>query len=441
LKCLIFDFINKYQAKPTKLFIMEYYQALNLPKTASQAEIKKAYRKLAVKYHPDKVPPAQKTQAETKFKEISEAYAILSDEKKRKIYDQHGKKGLEQHERMGDMPSGFPFGGGFPFPGFGGGGARREQLPISAHQVHLDLDAFYHGKTIAFKVNVKNPCTSCHGTGCTDPSKITTCTQCKGQGRITKQHRVGPGMVAQQIVTCPTCRGRKESFPRNLTCQPCRGTTKVSTSTRVEYYIKKGTDYGDFLIEGQGDFVKKEGSHEIRGHIVLQVRPPPSNKAKFSHLKRTGDDLVYEHTLSLNEALIGFDLFIPHLDDVNNPFKISSRDKVISPETIIEVPNKGMPIINEEEQHHGQYGKLLVIFHVKFPSHLNTNLKNKLINVFPKTESTSKPVPSNIKSDDLETIEVEDLKEVDLHQDQSSSDDEFPGGIRMEGGPPQCAQQ
>lgn len=420
---------------------MEYYQALNLPKTASPADIKKAYRKLAVKYHPDKVPAAQKTQAETKFKEITEAYTVLSDEKKRKIYDRHGKKGLEQHERMGDMPSGFPFGGGgFPFPGFGGG-SPREQLPISAHQVHLDLDAFYHGKTIAFKVNVKNPCDPCQGTGCTDPSKITTCTQCKGQGRITKQHMMGPGMIAQQVVVCPTCQGRKESFPRNLTCQKCRGTTKVSTSTRIEYYVKKGTDYGDFLIQNQGDFVKKEGSQTIRGHIVLQVRPPPASKAKFSHLKRTGDDLVYEHTLSLNEALIGFNLFIPHLDDLNNPFQISSRNKVVSPETAIEIPNKGMPIINDQEQHHGQYGKLLVIFHVKFPVNLDINLKNKLINVLPQTKSTSESLPSKVNKDELETIEIEDLKEVDLSTEKFSEDD-FREGIRMEGGgAPQCAQQ
>tara|TARA_R100001163_G_C5068510_1_gene209032 strand:+ start:2651 stop:3934 length:1284 start_codon:yes stop_codon:yes gene_type:complete len=425
----------------------DYYSLLGVPRTANESDIKKAYRKLVVKLHPDKVPESKKAEAESKFKEVSEAYSILSDSEKRKIYDKYGKKGLEQHERTGSG-GGHPF-GGFPFGmdpfGFPGGrSSSRERLPMTAHKIHLDLDAFYHGKLIAFKVPVKDPCKSCKSTGCTDPSKVSTCDQCKGRGQIMQQRMVGPGMMAQQVVTCPRCKGKKESFPSNLTCTKCRGIGMETVQHRIEYYVKRGTDYGDFVIENKGDFVKMENGSEVRGHIVLQVRPVPDNRSTFKHLKRAGDDLVYEHTLNLNEALIGFDLFVPHFDSKENPFVLSCHDRTVSPETIFKVPNKGMPKTTDDGQHHGDFGDLIVLFHVKFPEKIDTKLRQVLVKNLPVLESTS---GEHTKSDYFEKIEIEKLQEMDA-DDLNNGDDEdgipehikFGQGIRMEG-PGQCSQQ
>ena len=422
----------------------EYYSLLGVDRKASGVDIKRAYKKASLKYHPDKHQGDNKKSAEEMFKRVSEAYNVLSDDKKRKIYDQAGKKGIEEYEKMeaaGYRGFSFPGGGFPPFPGFAFG---RERLPITAHTVHLDLDAFYHGKLIAFKVGVNNPCQSCNGSGCRDPAKVGRCNKCNGQGQIMQQRMVAPGMMMQQLVVCPQCNGRKESFPRELTCQDCRGSTKKTESVRIEYFVKRGTGYGDFPIENKGDFVKIEGGAEVRGHIILQIRPPPPDKSRFGHLKRAGDDLIYEHTLSLNEAMIGFDLVVPHVDVEENPFVLTCRDRVIQPESVFEVRDKGMPVIDERDVHHGKFGKLIVIFHVRLPKILSGKERLMLVKALPHADATGGTIRKSKDGHDPEIIGVEGLKEVDISKKAGEGDNGFEdmmGGIRVEGGAPECVQQ
>jgi DnaJ family protein A protein 2 len=306
---------------------------------------------------------------------------------------------------------------------------------------------------IAFKVDVKDRCDKCSGTGATDPTKKQKCNSCRGAGQVTVQRMMGPGMIMQQTVICPGCQGRKESIPSEFICGGCNGSCKVNNSVRIEYFVKKGTGYGDFPIEGKGDFVRIDGNNEIRGHIILQVRPVEGDKSRFGHLKRIRNDLIYEHTLTLEEALTGFDLHILHMDSEENPFVLKCRDRVVQPESIVEVPGKGMPVVDERGIVDGQFGKLIIIFHIKFPETLSSIIKHNLKTVLP-----SMPPSSQLVNDhELEVIELDNMAFTDLKSKYNGSgdntmddknphlfsvdDDEDPGIHMGGGGPPQCAQQ
>lgn len=416
---------------------MDYYQLLGVSKTASEQEIKKAYKKLALKYHPDalgrqNLSDDAKKEAEEKFKKIGHAYSILTDDKKRKIYDQHGEEGLKQFESMdGSMPQGFPF-SGFPgFPGFSGM-RQRKRVPITRHTVHVDLDTFYYGKLIMFKIPTKSKCLNCDGLGCSDRSKIQKCQTCHGKGSIVRQVQMGPGMMAQQVMPCPTCQGKKESFPDQYKCNQCRGTGKSVVQTQIEYYIEKGSDYGDYMIEGRGDYIDSD----TRGHIQLQIRPVP--KSKF-RMRRRGYDLMLEQRITLRESLLGFEIIIPHVDR-DNPIMLTSKE-IVSPRTVKRIRGRGMPIHKNHQNSRQQldHGDLIIIFEVDFPKRLSVDESHHISHALPKTERLVPKIESDPESylvESLETIETDD----------GDSDDGMPEGIHIlgdddEGGGVQCAQQ
>lgn len=397
----------------------DYYKSLEVSKTASEAEIKKAYRRLAVRYHPDKISEEQRARGEEKFKEISEAYAVLSDPEKRQIYDRHGIEGLKQHERMSDMS------GGFPFPFNFGPPQQNKRVPFTSHQIHLDLDAFYFGKLISFKLNIKNCCLACHGTGCSDSSKVEKCSTCQGRGQVTRQSRIGPGFIAQQVVQCPNCHGKGESYPKQYICQPCQGTTQVSTSTVVEYYVKKGTDYGDYVIPNKGDYVDSN----TRGHIRLQIRPPKAG-SKYP-FKRGDDQLFYEHHLTLKEALLGFDLTIRHIDP-DRPIRLISNE-VISSGSIREIENRGMPKLVENSSSPDTYGSMVIIFRVDFPTteELNANPESKkLLNqALMTTKSRPRSKYQGPTPDQSDTYRISELKQIDPEKEMKEQQHQIPEGM------------
>lgn len=366
---------------------MDYYQQLGVERTASEGEIKKAYRKLAIKYHPDKVPANQKGDAEKRFKEISEAYQVLSDPQKRRKYDQFGKEGLNRPEN--------------PFHGFG----QRERLPVKEHQIYADLDTLYFGRKIKFKIRLRESCKDCLGCGASDRSKIEACSVCGGSGSIMQKVQMG-SMLMQQMVICPGCRGSKEKCPREFICKPCGGQGTKLEEKEIEYNLEKGSDYGDIPLYGQGDYTK--GGE--RGHIVLRVGPPPANMQKYKHLKREGNVLIYEHTLNLEQALLGFNIVVPHLE----PFQLTSGRRVISPEMILEIPGKGMNRIEP----------LLIKFHVKFPDQLGDEMRKKLSEVLPKTKVVVK--------EGLSSISAEGLREAKITKNRHE---------QPQHGMPQCHQQ
>jgi DnaJ-class molecular chaperone len=198
---------------------LDYYKILGVDKDADVKDIKKAYREGAMKYHPDR---NQDPKAAEEFKKISEAYAVLSNEEKRKVYDQYGAEAVDS------MGQGNPFGG--PFGGqaaedifhefmqnMGGMpnmGGRRRQRPLRTpdveHVITAELEDFYQGKTVKLDFHRRTVCTGCNGTGAKPPAKATTCTTCRGSGQRIQLRQMGPAMVQQMISECDTCQGTGE---------------------------------------------------------------------------------------------------------------------------------------------------------------------------------------------------------------------------------------
>jgi molecular chaperone DnaJ len=280
----------------------DFYGLLEIDKGASADEIKKAFRKMAKKYHPDKNPDNK--EAEEKFKSINEAYEVLKDEKKRAIYDRYGKAGLDGGfgggRSSGFSSSGF---GGLDdlFESFFGGGAggskkRRENNDL-AIEVTLSFKEAIFGTTKKQKFKYKKPCKTCGGTGSKD-GKSSTCPTCGGSGEIRQQQ--GFMTFAQ---TCPTCGGEGTYIKEK--CSTCKGKKYVEESDEVELKIPAGIDSDHRLrVQGRGN----EGSSGSRGDLYITF-----NIEKDEHFARHGDDIYLEMPVFFTQAILGDTIKIPAL--------------------------------------------------------------------------------------------------------------------------------
>ena len=297
----------------------DYYEVLGVSKGASDEELKKAYRKLAKKYHPD-VNPGDK-EAEGKFKEVNEAYSILSDADKRARYDQFGHAGVDPNYGaggggfgdfgdmdLGDIFGSF-FGGGFGggFGGFGGGGARRngpqkgESLRASV-SITFEEAAFGCEKEIV--LNRTESCDDCHGTGCADGSNPETCPECRGTGTVRVQQRMG-GMSFSSTAACTKCHGTGKII--HTPCKHCNGAGSVKRQKRIVVTIPAGIDDGQAVsLRGQGNAGKNGGP---AGDLIVSVRI----KA-HPHFQREGTTVLYEQPISFYQAAMGAELEIPTID-------------------------------------------------------------------------------------------------------------------------------
>lgn len=202
----------------------KYYDILGVSPTASEAELKKSYRKLALKYHPDKNP-----EAGDKFKEISMAYEVLSDAKKRAIYDEGGEQAIKEGQGRGGPGGGFRspmdvfnmfFGGGGGGGGFGpGGGSSRKSKPIM-HKLGASLEELYKGRTRKLAINREISCAKCDGKG---GSQVETCSSCSGRGMKVMTKQIGPGMIQQMQAPCGDCEGQGEKISPAHKCKTCKG--------------------------------------------------------------------------------------------------------------------------------------------------------------------------------------------------------------------------
>jgi molecular chaperone DnaJ len=299
----------------------DYYEILGVKKNATLDEIKKAYRELALQHHPDRVPHEQKKEAEEKFKEISEAYAVLSDSQKRALYDQYGHAGIDQKYAYEDIFKGadfssvfqdlgdFGFGGGLfdeifsdlGFDIFGsrqrrGSRARRgRDLQISV-DISLEEAAFGTEKTIT--VPRYEVCSTCSGSGAKPGTKRVTCPQCRGQGRVT----VSSGFF-QLAQTCPRCRG--EGSMIQAPCPDCRGEGRQKVSRKIKVKIPAGVDTGSNLR------MRGEGETGIAGrgdlYVIIEVRP-------HSVFERHDNDILVEISISLPKAILGAEVEVPTLN-------------------------------------------------------------------------------------------------------------------------------
>jgi len=327
---------------------MDYYNSLGVGANASDEEIKKAYRKLAIKYHPDKNPGDKK--AEEKFKEITEAYAVLSDHDKRQMYDQYGKKGLEEGGMggfdMNDIFSQF-FGGGMP---------RRQQGPRKTQSIQCplkcDLEDLYNGKTFKRKITHDIICKSCKGTGTKDGKEPKKCQRCGGQGVVmmTRQHGM---MIMQSQEICPQCKGKGEIISDSDKCKHCHGDKVVSEEKIIEIIVQPGTKNGEKIVfEGESD----QEPGKVAGDVIFVIQ---TNEHKL--FKRSGDNLIINKTITLNEALTGIAFTIKQLD--GRELYIEGKD-IIQPDSFMKVNDEGFTIKHRP----GQHGDLYIHFDVKLPT-------------------------------------------------------------------------
>lgn len=334
----------------------DYYEILGVEKTASDNDIKKAYRKLAVKYHPDKNPDDK--EAEENFKEIAEAYEILSDSEKRQMYDQFGHDGPQ----MGG--NGFPHGFN-PYDMFehfrrshGGGDfggqehiRRGSDLSITVKLTLKDILTDTH-KTIKYKI--KEPCSHCNGFGTDDGKEAPKCPTCDGLGKIVKQFQTQMG-YGQQVSICPTCHGT--GFKIINKCKHCSGTGLEDSETTIDLNIPKGVENGiAFTIQGKGNAAEMGGINgNLRVNISVENHP---------YLMREHEHIFYTASIDILTAIMGGSMEIPTVD---GKVKINIK-KGTQPNERLCLRGKGLPVFQQE----GLTGNLYVELSVKIPKEITT---------------------------------------------------------------------
>lgn len=365
----------------------DYYQVLGVDKNASAEEIKKAYRKNAMKYHPDRNPGDK--QAEEKFKEIGEAYEVLSDSEKRARYDQFGFAGVDPNYG-GGAGGGSGFGGGFGgFGGFGdfgdifgeffGGGRSRgstQTAPRRGENVGARLDltfeeaAFGAEKEITVQ-RIEN-CAACKGTGSAD-GVVETCVNCHGTGQVrTTQNFMG--MAVQSTATCPTCGGKGKIIKNP--CTTCRGKGKVRRNQKIKVKVPAGIDQGQAIrVAGEGCVGSNGGPN---GDVLVEI-----TIKRHPIFQRDGMDVYCEVPITFTQAALGAEIQVPTLDG-KTTFTIpegtqTGRQFVIS--------GKGIPQVNNPRRR----GDHRFVVTVETPTRLSREQKDLLRKLEDSMDGKSSP--------------------------------------------------
>jgi molecular chaperone DnaJ len=333
----------------------EYYEILEVSKTATKAEIKKAYRKKAMKYHPDRNPGDK--EAEEMFKKINEAYQVLSDDEKRAIYDRYGKAGLEG--QMGGSSSGFGGFGGFEdiFEEMFGFGGRREKRKETPYNLDILIEVELEFKEAVFGVKKEEEyeyytiCKACNGTGA---KKYHTCPTCSGAGQVFMSH--GFMKVAQ---TCPTCQGNGIIIDEE--CDECKGSGYIINKDKIELDIPAGVDDGMRMRipnKGNEDFDGRRGDLYI--HITVK---------EDKIFKRNGDDVFVEVPIFFTSAILG--------DKIKIPTLTGEKELEIKPHTkdTTKYRFKQEGIANV---HTGRKGNLIAVLKIIYPEKLTNEQKELL---------------------------------------------------------------
>ncbi|KAI8904049.1 hypothetical protein EDD86DRAFT_242523 [Gorgonomyces haynaldii] len=328
------------------LLAKDYYSILGVSKSASKKDIKKAYRDLSKKYHPDKAGK----EAESKFIEIAQAYEVLSDDEKRRTYDTYGEEGLKQ----GGTKFHDPFDIFSQFGGFGFQHQRHERKGPSVSLVlDVDLKDLYLGKTFEMEMNKQIICPVCRGSGAKDHTHVKTCDKCQGTGiRIVRQ-QIAPGFYQQMQTTCDKCGGEGKIVKQK--CASCGGTKVKRGSNQISLTIEKGMRDGQKIVfEGEADQYPDQAAGDVEFKIKQRKHPL---------FERKGDHLHIRYTITLSEALLGFKKELKHLDD--SLFEIS-RSNITPPGFVQTITGKGMP----KADYSLEYGDLFVEYQILFPETL-----------------------------------------------------------------------
>jgi molecular chaperone DnaJ len=345
----------------------DYYEVLSVSRTAEAEEIKKAYRKLAVKFHPDK-NPGDKT-AEEKFKELSEAYEVLNDPQKRSAYDQYGHAAFDR--RAGGFARGGGgfhdpfdifrevFGGGSMFDDLFGGGRSDPTQPQRGDDLRYDMEISFeesaHGCEKEISVTKPERCDVCNGSGAETGSKTRTCPTCGGRGQVISSR--GIFSIAQ---TCPHCQGAGRVIEKP--CKACHGNGRRDVASKIKLRIPAGVDSGSRLRSAGNGEAGLRGGPSGDLYVVLHVKP-------HEIFQRDGDDLLCEVPVSFVQAALGAEIEVPTLSG-KSEIRIPPGTQ---PGTMFRLKGKGVRNV----QGYG-HGDLHVRINVEVPSHLNSAQKAKL---------------------------------------------------------------
>ncbi len=339
----------------------DFYEVLGVEKNASEADLKKAYRRLAMKYHPDRNPNDKG--AEEQFKEAKEAYEILTDAQKRAAYDQFGHAGVDSSAGMG--AGGFGGAGNFSdifgevfgdiFGQGRGGGSRARRGADLRYNLELSLEDAVHGTTVKIKIPTLTECKSCQGTGAKKGSKPTTCSTCGGHGQVRMQQ----GFFSLQQ-TCPRCQGKGTII--SDPCHTCRGNGRVEDYKNLSVKIPAGVDEGDRIrLSGEGEIGEKGAPP---GDLYVQVHMKPH--AIFA---RDGNNLYCDVPIDFAAAALGGELDVPTLDG-RVKLKIPAETQTGK---VFRMRSKGVVSVRG-----GPPGDLLCKITVETPVNLTTHQKDLL---------------------------------------------------------------
>ena len=371
----------------------DYYEVLGVSKGASDDEIKKAYRKLAKKYHPD-MNPGDK-EAEAKFKEVNEAYSILSDSDKRARYDQFGHAGVDPNYGAGGPGGGFGgfdmgdidlgdifgsfFGGGFG--GFGGSSSARRNGPQKGESLRASLTISFEEAAFGCEKEINltrtEQCEACHGSGAEPGTTAETCPDCRGTGVVRVQQRTG-GFAFSSTAPCTRCRGTGKII--HTPCKACGGNGNVKKTKRVTVSIPAGIDEGQAVsLRGQGNAGKNGGP---AGDLIvgIHIRPHPQ-------FQRDGTTVLYEQPVTFYQAVMGAELEIPTIDGkvkYNLPAGTQTG-------TTFRLRGKGIPELRGRGR-----GDQYVTIRIQVPTSLNSEQKEAL-RAFAEAMGEDVPEESGLK--------------------------------------------
>uniref|UniRef100_A0AAV1UNJ3 Chaperone DnaJ n=1 Tax=Peronospora matthiolae TaxID=2874970 RepID=A0AAV1UNJ3_9STRA len=343
---------------------VDFYETLGLTMEASEVEIKKAYRKLSLKYHPDKYKGDE--DADSRFHAIARAYEVLSDPQKRQVYDLEGTDGLKRDE---EQSKGRP---SSPFDAFFGGGSGQQQRgPDAAVDMPVTLEELYNGAQKQAQFSRHVICRKCRGTGAKG-GKTSPCTKCRGKGHVIVEQQVGPGFTVQMQQPCPKCGGRGKTF--KAACPFCHGHKVVEEDKVLTAEVERGMPSTHQIV-----FERESEQHPgmVPGDVIFRLYQVPHDR-----FRRAGDGLHLDLAISLEEALLGYKKPIEHLDDRT---VVLSNSQVTTPFEVRVVQNEGMPVHN----YPSQLGDLHVRHEIRFPAKLSVEQKELVKKLLPEDEVTA----------------------------------------------------
>lgn len=411
----------------------ELYDVLGVSSTASEDEIKKAYRKKARDLHPDKNP--NDPDAIQNFQELGAAYEILNDPNTREVYDSYGMQGLagpggpQDGPDMGDIFAQFFGGGGVPGASFGfdpgnarGPFTKRNKGEDTVIPYDVTLEELYNGKTVKVNMEKEVECGVCKGSGAKGSAKAKTCVTCEGKGWKHVYSQVSTVRIATTRAPCTDCHGTGEILREKDRCKKCKGEKVVKEKARQEIHVERGMPDGQrIVLVGSGD--QEPGLPP--GDVIFVLKTQ-----RHESFERSGSDLLSTVSITLSEALLGFDrILINHLD--GRGVRVASpKGKVLTSGMTIVLRNEGMPTYKNPDMR----GNLYIVLKVELPNEdwMAAVDQKALAALLPPKKTDIEPLPETVDEAAFEESTLTEFGEGD-ENDWEDDDDE--------GGPPECQPQ